>query len=364
MGELTNALQGKLNTRKGHVKDSTGRQLDLFSSLADREAPSPKLVMAKPDAPAALPHPEPELVLPSPGAPPEVAADVRAVLSQSGPVRPVEPDAPAGEAHVQLRTGIYQRPRRPAAPPVPPAPPRTLTRSRFAWVARLQDWFAGVELDRRLVSLVVVLSLLVALIAFWTAGPRQAPPPAGVSMDVQEPRLDPRPAAGNPEVSAMPAPLADPVAAAPRPAAAAPPPPAASWSIPGTAVVQTGGGVLLRFADPVFVSADRISIEGWAALKAVAAKLVSLESGTRVIVTGHTDNVPLSKPTPQFKNNADLAAARAKAAVEHLSQFARVNKGLAFEARTGSLAEAPYPNDTPQNRKLNRTVTIQVVPAP
>jgi len=83
-----------------------------------------------------------------------------------------------------------------------------------------------------------------------------------------------------------------------------------------------------------------------------------------VVVTGYTDDVPLSKPTEQFKDNADIAAARAKTAVAHLAQFARANPSLAFEERTGEPAQAPFPNDSPQNRRLNRTVTVQVVPAP
>ena len=45
MGELTNALQGKLNSRKGQVKDPAEKQLDLFSSLADRERSAAKMVM-------------------------------------------------------------------------------------------------------------------------------------------------------------------------------------------------------------------------------------------------------------------------------------------------------------------------------
>ena len=137
------------------------------------------------------------------------------------------------------------------------------------------------------------------------------------------------------------------------------------WKIPGTTVLKIeNGGQLVRFDDPVFVSADKISIEGMRALKAVAAKLVSLKSGARVVVTGFTDNEPLTKTTEQFKSNADIAAARAQVAKAHLEQFARANKALVFEARTGEPPQAPFPNDSPQNRRLNRTATVQVFPAP
>lgn len=359
MGELTNALQGKLNSRKSHVKDPSEKQLDLFSSLSDREAAAPKIVFSKPEAPAA--RPEPEWVLPAGGPPPDVASEVRAVLSDSGPARPVEEPVAGGGEKPPLRTGVYHRPQRTAASLAPP-PPRAPAEPRPPLAGRIREWFAGVELDRRLVALVLVLCVLVGLIGFWSACPRgetaqTEPAPEAAPETVAAPEATP---------SAAPAPL--PVAATPAPAAAAASAPAlapSDWKIPGTTVLKIeNGGQLVRFDDPVFVSADKISIEGMRALKAVAAKLVSLKSGARVVVTGFTDNEPLTKTTEQFKSNADIAAARAQVAKAHLEQFARANKVLVFEARTGEPPQAPFPNDSPQNRRLNRTATVQVFPAP
>ena len=357
MNELSNALQGKLNSRSSHIKDpASDRQLDLFSSLSDRSATTPKIIRQKPE-----PQAEPEMVLPPAGNPPDVAADVRAVLSESGPPRHVEAEPRGGTA--PLRTGVYQRPRRPAPPPAaPPAPSRKPAAARISLFSRIRDWFAGVDLDRRMISLVLVLVVLVAAIAFWTAGPRDDSAAAGTAIDLAEVAARTESAPAAPAAAAAPAqPAGAEAAPAPAPAAAVP---ATGWKIAGAECIANGGAVLVRFVDPVFVSADRISVEGMPALKAVAAKLVSLKTGARVIVTGYTDNEPLSKPTPQFKSNADIAAARAKVVVEHLSAYARANKGLTFEARTGEPSGAPYPNDTPQNRRLNRTATVQVIPAP
>ena len=359
MNELSNALQGKLNSRNSHVKDpSSDRQLDLFSSLSERSATPPKIIRQKPE-----PRAEPEMVLPPAGNPPDVSADVRAVLSESGPSRHVEAEPRAGAA--PLRTGVYQRPRRvapPPAAPVPPPPARKPAAARISPFSRIRAWFAGVELDRRLVSLVLVLVVLVAALAYWTAGPGDDSAAPGTAIDLEEVAAETESAPAVPAAAAAPAqPAGAASAPSPAPAAAAP---AAGWKIPGAECVANGGAVLVRFLEPVFVSADKISVEGMPALKAVAAKLVSLKTGARVIVTGYTDNEPLSKPTPQFKSNADIAAARAKVVVEHLSAYARANKGLAFEARTGEPSGAPYPNDTPQNRRLNRTATVQVIPAP
>ena len=362
MGELTNALQGKLNIRKSHVKDPAEKQLDLFSSLADREAKAPKIVFSKPDAPAE-PRPEPEWVLPAAGSSPDVMADVRAVLSDSGPARPVDALSGEGADKPPLRTGVYHRPQRPVAPPPPPPSspsPRASAAPRIPLAVRVRDWFAGVELDRRMVALVAVLCALVGLIGFWTACPRGAPAPAEpVAEEAPPPAAE---SAAEPGAGVAPASVATTPAPVPAPAPALP---TSDWKIPGTTVLKIeNGGQLVRFNDPVFVSADKISIEGMRALKAVGAKLVAQKSGARVVVTGFTDDIPLTKTTDQFKSNADIAAARAKVAGAHLEQFARANKVLVFETRTGEPNQAPFPNDSPQNRRLNRTATVQVFPAP
>lgn len=358
MSDLSDMMQGKFRQRKLHVKDQDARQLDLFASLADRSAAPPKLALPNPP-PAAEPRPQPELVLPPAGAPPDVTADVRAVLSEAGQTRRIEITAQPPDAGAALRTGVYHRkPRAPIAPPAS-AVPRRAGAEPASGVRRLRAWLAGIEVDRRLVSLVVVLAVLVGALAYWTARPRREAVPAETAHAsagaVPAAEIAPaQPAAGAPPAAvAPPAVPAEPMAGVVR---------APDWKIPGTEVVQNGGAYFIRFTDPVFESGDRISIKGMEALKAVGARLAALKAGARVVVTGFTDNVPLAKPTDQYQSNADIAAARAKAAVDHLAAYARANKGLAFEAQAGAEALAPYPNDTLQNRRLNRTVTVQVVP--
>ncbi|HPJ56054.1 MAG TPA: hypothetical protein PLK81_00210, partial [Kiritimatiellia bacterium] len=181
MGKFSNALQGNLNDDKGPGKGRGERQLDLFLSLSDRPDAKPRLASShlpadeEPAGNAA--RPEPEMVLPPPREPPDVSAEVRAVLSESGPPRPVENTDPGGTVRPPLRTGIYRRPPRRAPPaPVPSAPrPSGGPPLRRAW-GRLRDWLGEVDLDRRMVSLVVLLVLLVAIAAFWSACPRSPEP--------------------------------------------------------------------------------------------------------------------------------------------------------------------------------------------
>jgi len=362
MSKLSNALQGKLNSERGSVKGLPGRQLDLFSSLSDSPAASQRRARTKPPA---IPEPkmespsEVEMILPPPGEPPDVAAEVRAVLSESGAAHPVKPVQSSPEGRPPLRTGIYRRPQRSVAPPPPSKPPKPSRsdsgprRSPFRWMA---DFFSGLELNRRGVSLVIVLIVLVALIAFWTAPRGSSDGKLGTLLDLST--IEIAETESSPPATAPPNPES--VAEVKKEPAMVP---ATDWKVKGTVATLQGTTIHVRFIVPVFQSADYISKQGMDALKAVARKLRSMKGVTRVVVVGHSDNVPLSKPNKRFQNNQELAALRAKVAVAHLKPFSRANKGLEFEARTGAPSEAPYPNDTSKNRRLNRTVTLEITPA-
>jgi len=370
MVKLSNALHGN-DDGKGGGRKRSEKQLDLFLSLNEREDARPRLASShpapqaeEPDAPAS--RPEPEMVLPPVREPPDVAAEVRAVLSDSDPAPAAHDAEPGAPPRPPLRTGIYRRPaRRPLAPPEPTEPPRESgggTGGGRGPFRRIGDWFAGVELDRRLISLVVVLMVLVALAAFWSACPRDPEP--GTVLDLSAIEFDEQTAE---EAAPAEEAVADETAAESAPETAAPEPAQAlrapGWDIAFAEVTQVAGVISIRFTEPVFVSADNISKEGMKGLRSLAAKLKTLDGGARVVVTGHTDDVPLSTPTEEYASNADLAEARAQTAMEHLKYFARSNKALDFEMRAGSIQEAPYPNDSNRNRRLNRTATVRVIPA-
>lgn len=361
MGKLTNALQGGLNNDKGALRGRESRQLDLFLSLSDRAETKPRISSSHPapEEESSMPktRPEPEMVLPPTSPPVDVSAEVRAVLSDSGPRRAVDTAHPDGPAKPPLRTGIYRRPQRRKPPTPDPEPRSAATSSSDSFMARVLDWIAGLEIDRRLIALVVVLLVVVAVVAFWSACPRSE---VGTTLDlraIQGGALIESEVTS--AVTAEPPPASQPPGRTPSPAAPVP----AEWKMAGAETTAVDGGYEMTFTEPVFVSANYLSSEGVTALKALAVKLVRLKDGARVIVTGHTDDVPLSRPTPEFRHNADLAAARAKAAMEHLAHYARANKALTFEMREGTIDDAPYPNDSKRNRRLNRTATVRVMPA-
>ena len=108
-------------------------------------------------------------------------------------------------------------------------------------------------------------------------------------------------------------------------------------------------------------SAD-ISQEGRSALMTVAAEIRATPHG-RVWVRGHTDNVPIKKPATKQKfprGNLQLSAERAVEVAALLTSSGQLSPQKV--AIIGLGAHEPIrPNDSPENRRLNRRVEIFVV---
>lgn len=280
-------------------------------------------------------------------------------------------------------TGVFHRPVAPQEPAAPASAPEMPSGAEegLEWEddgkiplsMRLRAWLAGLEWNAKTISVLAAMLVLVALAGYFGARGRGAPavPDApGVALPAPEEPAPAAPLAVDPPVAVpltVDAPVASPIAPPPEAPAAGPvppPPPEASapapWTVPGCKIETLENGYYVVFEEPAFESVDNISKTGMAAFRLLAAKLKALDGGAQVLVTGYTDNVPMSKPTAKFKSNADIAQARAVAAAEHLKAFAR-NGALAFETAAGKESEAPYPNDTPSNRRRNRTATVRVV---
>jgi len=78
----------------------------------------------------------------------------------------------------------------------------------------------------------------------------------------------------------------------------------------------------------------------------------------RVIVEGHTDNIPIH--SPQFKSNWDLSAARAFSVIKYFIEKEKIEP-----KRLSAFGYGEYrpkvPNDTPENRKENRRIEISII---
>ena len=129
--------------------------------------------------------------------------------------------------------------------------------------------------------------------------------------------------------------------------------------IPGISVTrQNEATSILHFNESIFSSLDTLSPEGRQLLDALARQLPRNLDGWEMIIHGHTDNIPM-RSTTRFADNTALALARAETVAQHFVRRASFpERGIKPQAGT----TAPFPNDTPENRKRNRTVTIELKP--
>jgi len=117
---------------------------------------------------------------------------------------------------------------------------------------------------------------------------------------------------------------------------------------------QTPDALHLRFDESIFSSLDTLAPEGRQWLDNLARQIPRNLTGWRLTLHGHTDNIPL-RNTSRFADNSALALARAEAAAAYLIRRA----GFPADAISTLAGDAaPFPNDTPENRQRNRTVTI------
>jgi chemotaxis protein MotB len=112
---------------------------------------------------------------------------------------------------------------------------------------------------------------------------------------------------------------------------------------------------------------DRISFDsGSAELKkevlnalGKVAEILSNYPENRIVIEGHTDNVPIS--TKRFRDNWQLSTERALAVLSYLLKNTKLDP-VRFSAAGYGEYQPIVSNDTPANRGLNRRVDIIVIP--
>ena len=374
--------------------------LYLPSSRARKSAPSGQLdLFATPEPPPARTPPTPPPADPPPlfpaSPPPDPLRDwspsplpLHRHLEDNPLFQKPDPAATRDvithrEGKPPLITGIYRKPRT-------PSPHLTLDISRETRLEEeaptpgtlpsipeifraLRDWFAAAPFPPWMAVSLAVAIPLVFLLA-WLSIPRPPAPPAAVASADPTPELPATPTA---EAPSSPSPAPETPSAALPPADATPPPSTPSAPSPQTAALaqkfqfknarvtpNPDGSLSVVFDLPVFVSSAYISPDGMKLLKNTAANLKSLfPSGARVSVMGHTDDTPPSGNTPGLTSNDDIALARAQAAAEQLvSMTGHASRYAISAASPSSPPVYPFPNDTPANRRLNRTVTLRISP--
>jgi chemotaxis protein MotB len=126
-------------------------------------------------------------------------------------------------------------------------------------------------------------------------------------------------------------------------------------------ISELRGKMTVKLKDKILFASGSASLgkDGKVALDAVADAFKELQ-GKNVIVAGYTDDVPVGKQSA-FKDNWDLSTARSSAVVRYLQ-----GKGL-DPRMLGVAGFSEYrpvvPNDSPENRSLNRRIEIALTAA-
>lgn len=122
-------------------------------------------------------------------------------------------------------------------------------------------------------------------------------------------------------------------------------------------VVRAGNVTVVRFPDRVSFPSGRGDLKP--EFLPVLAKLLAVleESDGQIIISGHTDNVPIS--TDQYRSNWDLSAGRAASVAHYIIDQTTIDPGrITVQGYADSRPLAP--NDTVDNRAKNRRVEITI----
>ena len=117
--------------------------------------------------------------------------------------------------------------------------------------------------------------------------------------------------------------------------------------------------VTLRFPEKVtfFSGVADLQKDIQPTLDRIASIISKTEAQDKIVVTGHTDSVPIS--TYRFRSNWDLSAARAVSVVHRILRNKNIDRKRVLAV--GSADVNPLAsNDTWENRALNRRVEIRI----
>ena len=123
-------------------------------------------------------------------------------------------------------------------------------------------------------------------------------------------------------------------------------------------VETTGNTVLIRLPEEVAFPAGSDDVNDQiASIIDKLAPAMRATTGT-IMVTGHTDDVPIS--SSEFSSNWELSSDRAVAVIHEIVKLTGIDESRFAAVGNGS-TKPIAPNDTPENRAKNRRVEIAIV---
>jgi chemotaxis protein MotB len=119
----------------------------------------------------------------------------------------------------------------------------------------------------------------------------------------------------------------------------------------------TDNGLLIQLGDKILFDVGNAELKPNAhPLLDIVGKTIRKHART-VLVSGHTDNIPIK--TPQYPSNWELSSARAISVVKYLIDYDGVPPEL-LAATAFSEYKPIVPNTTPENQRKNRRVEFLV----
>lgn len=128
--------------------------------------------------------------------------------------------------------------------------------------------------------------------------------------------------------------------------------------IKNASVKSDFNGLNIIFDFGLFPRGTELSPKAMATLDSLGQQLRPLIDSNIVNVQGHTSDASL-RSKGKFQDNGALGLARAVAVIKYLRSGQQL-PAKTFIATTSGETESPYPNDSPENRLRNQTVTIRI----
>jgi len=124
----------------------------------------------------------------------------------------------------------------------------------------------------------------------------------------------------------------------------------------GSVDVETAGKkIIIRVREKASFASGRAELKN--AFRPILAKVTEILKGSegKIIVAGHTDNIPIS--TERFRSNWELSSARAVSVVQEMMSATNIPSNR-FLVQGFADTQPMVPNDTPAHRAKNRRVEI------
>lgn len=126
----------------------------------------------------------------------------------------------------------------------------------------------------------------------------------------------------------------------------------------GLSTEATRDGLLVKFDSGLFAQRDILKPEAQRLLTELGKELEAGGESVRLEIIGHTDNQKV-RAGSQVEDNYALGLNRAMAVYRYLKQHTRLPAN-SFSLSSAGEAQAPFPNDTPESRAKNQTVTFRI----